>query len=98
VEYGEWAALAELGLQHPGERGQHLEGVLRELVAEADRNPSSSAPQHIHAVLEAIPRDPALTEARPLRRAACMCAMHVHCAHAQPATLVCSPAAHRLPL
>lgn len=62
MEYKEWGELVELGLRHPGERGKHLEDVLRELVAEADRNPSGNAPQHIRRVLEEIAQENSLAE------------------------------------
>ena len=62
VDYKEWGDLVELGLRHPGERGKHLEDVLRALVAEADRNPEGDAPMHIRRVLDAIAQETSLSE------------------------------------
>jgi hypothetical protein len=62
VEYGDWVALARVGREHPGSRGEHLELVLRELLREADRNPGGEAPGLIRDVLDAISRDPELSE------------------------------------
>lgn len=65
MEYKDWPELAKLGLQHPGERGQHLAAVLDELVAEVERDPDSDAVGHIRAILDALPTDPALAEVPP---------------------------------
>ena len=62
VEYKDWPELARLGMQHPGERGQHLESVLHELVAEVERHPDSDAVSHIRGILDGLPKDPALAE------------------------------------
>ena len=62
VDYKEWGDLVELGLRNPGERGKNLEDVLRELVAEADRNPSGNAPEYIRRVLDEIAKENSLAE------------------------------------
>jgi hypothetical protein len=64
VDFKEWGDLVELGLRHPGERGKHLENVLRELVAETDRNPSGNAPEYIRRVLDEIAQENSLSEVR----------------------------------
>jgi hypothetical protein len=62
VEYKDWEALVGLGLQHPGEHGQHLEAALLELVLAADAEPSNGIEQHIQTMLAAVAADDALRD------------------------------------
>ena len=62
MDFKEWGELVELGLRNPGERGKHIEDVLRALVKEADQNPDGEAPQYIRRVLDEVSQENSLSE------------------------------------
>lgn len=60
LEYKDWERLVQLGVGWPGERGEHLEAVLRCLVREHDAHPDGDAAGWISSVLDDILRSEAL--------------------------------------